>query len=110
MLIARVIGELVSTHKHPSHQGCKALLVQPLDLDGSERGDPVIAFDAVDAGMGDRVLLVTEGFSAMTSVDRPESPIDMAVVGVIDRVDLEPALGTAAPPRKQKGRERQGNH
>jgi microcompartment protein CcmK/EutM len=89
MLIARVIGELISTHKHESHVGRKALIVQPLDLDGSKRGDPVIAFDAVDAGVGDRVLLVTEGFSAMTSVGRPQSPIDMAVVGVIDRIELD---------------------
>lgn len=88
MLIARVIGELVATQKHESHHGQKALLVQPLNLDGSDRGDPVVAFDAVDAGAGDRVLLVTEGFSAMTAVDRPQSPIDMAVVGVIDRIDL----------------------
>jgi len=96
MLIARVIGELISTHKHPSHIGRKALIVQPLDLDGSKRGDAVIAFDAVDAGVGDRVLLVTEGFSAMTSVGRPESPIDMAVVGVIDRIDLDSLTGTPA--------------
>ena len=97
MLIARVIGELISTHKHQSHVGRKALIVQPLDLDGAKRGDPVIAFDAVDAGLGDRVLLVTEGFSAMTSVGRPQSPIDMAVVGVIDRIDLDSLPGTAAP-------------
>jgi ethanolamine utilization protein EutN len=64
-------------------------MVQPLDLDGMNRGDPVIAFDAVDAGGGDQVLLVTEGFSAMTSVGRPESPIDMAVVGVIDRIHVD---------------------
>jgi len=101
MLIARVIGELVSTHKHASHQGRKALIVQPLDLDGSNRGDPVIALDAVDAGVGDQVLLVTEGFSAMTSVGRPESPIDMAVVGVIDRVELIDGGGTPAPVRKK---------
>jgi|SRR5579862_5815316 len=100
MLIARVIGELVSTHKHASHQGRKALVVQPLDLDGSNRGDPVIALDAVDAGVGDRVLLVTEGFSAMTSVGRPESPIDMAVVGVIDRLDIDGA-SASAPVRNQ---------
>jgi ethanolamine utilization protein EutN len=100
MLIARVIGELVSTHKHKSHVGRKALVVQPLDLDGSDRGDAVIAFDAVDAGVGDRVLLVTEGFSAMTSVGRPESPIDMAVVGIIDRLDLDPLLGAALPHLK----------
>ena len=103
MLVARVIGELVSTHKHSSHEGRKALVVQPLELDGSKRGDPVIAFDAVDAGVGDRVLLVTEGFSAMTSVGRPQSPIDMAVVGVIDRLDLDVA-GAPAPGGKQKNR------
>jgi ethanolamine utilization protein EutN len=88
VLIARVIGEVVATEKHPSHKGRKALLVQPLNLDGTDRGDPVIALDAVDAGTGDRVLLATEGFSAMTSVGRPQSPIDMAVVGFVDAIDL----------------------
>jgi ethanolamine utilization protein EutN len=100
MLIARVIGEMVSTHKHSSHVERKALVVQPLDLDGSNRGDPVIAFDAVDAGVGDQVLLVTEGFSAMTSVGRPESPIDMAVVGVIDGIHIDGLAQTAAMQRK----------
>ncbi len=88
MLIGRVIGEVVATQKHASHEGRKALLVQPLNLDGSNRGDAVVALDAVDAGLGDRVLLVTEGFSAMTSVERPQSPIDMAVIGFIDSIDL----------------------
>jgi ethanolamine utilization protein EutN len=88
VLIARVIGEVVSTQKHASHIGRKALLVQPLNLDGTDRGDAVIALDSVDAGVGDRVLLVTEGFSAMTGVGRPQSPIDMAVVGFIDDIDL----------------------
>ncbi len=93
MLIARVVGELVATQKHESHKGRKILLVQPLNLDGSDRGEPVVALDAVDAGVGDRVLLVTEGFSAMTAVGRPQSPIDMAVIGFIDHVELIP--GTA---------------
>jgi microcompartment protein CcmK/EutM len=88
MLIARVVGDIVATQKAPSHEGRKLLLVQPLNLDGSERGEPVIALDAVDAGEGDRVLLATEGYSAMTSVGRPNSPIDSAVIGVIDSVEL----------------------
>jgi microcompartment protein CcmK/EutM len=88
MLIARVIGEVVATRKHASHEGRKVLVVQPLNLDGSDRGDAVVALDAVDAGVGDKVLLVTEGFSAMTSVGRPQSPIDMAVIGFIDSVDI----------------------
>ena len=92
MLIARVIGEIVATQKHLSHEGRKILLVQPLNLDGSNRGDAVVALDAVDAGVGDRVLLVTEGFSAMTSVGRPQSPIDMAVIGFIDEIDIPAGL------------------
>ena len=92
MLIARVIGEIVATRKHGSHEGRKVLLVQPLNLDGSDRGDAVVALDAVDAGVGDRVLLVTEGFSAMTSVGRPESPIDMAVIGFIDQIEILPGV------------------
>ena len=88
MLIARVVGELTATQKHASHEGLKLLLVQPLNLDGSDRGDAVVAVDSVDAGVGDKVLLATEGFSAMTSVGRPNSPIDMAVIGFIDHIEL----------------------
>lgn len=88
MIIARVIGELVATRKHASHEGRKVLLVQPLSLEGEDRGDAVVALDWVDAGVGDKVLVVTEGWSAMTSVERPGSPIDMAVIAVIDAVEL----------------------
>jgi ethanolamine utilization protein EutN len=88
MLIGRVIGDVVATQKDASHVGRKILVVQPLNLDGSERGEPVLALDAVDAGVGDRVLLSTEGFSAMTSVGRPNSPIDSAVIGVVDEIEL----------------------
>ena len=89
MLIGRVIGEMVATEKHPSHIGRKAMIVQPVNLDGSDRGEAVIALDSADAGVGDRVLLVVEGFSAMTSVGRPNSPIDAAILGVIDEVHLD---------------------
>jgi len=88
MLIGRLVGHVVATQKAPSHEGRKILVVQPLDLDGSDRGEVVLALDAVGAGIGERVLIVTEGFCAMTAVERPNSPIDMAVVGVIDSVDL----------------------
>jgi microcompartment protein CcmK/EutM len=92
MLIARVVGEVVATRKHASHEGRKVLLVQPLNLDGTDRGDAVVALDAVDAGAGDRVLLTTDGFSATTSVGRPQSPIDMAVIGFIDAIEIEPGI------------------
>jgi ethanolamine utilization protein EutN len=88
MLIGRVIGDVVATQKAPSHEGRKILVVQPLNLDGSDRGDEILALDAVDAGVGDRVLVVTEGWGATTAVGRQNAPIDMAIVGVIDSIAL----------------------
>lgn len=93
MLIGRVIGELVATRKHPSHEALKLLLVQPLNLDGTERGDAFVSVDSVDAGVGDRVLLTNEGFCAMSSVGRwPSTPIDSAVIGVVDEIELIPGV------------------
>ena len=89
MIIARVVGNVVASQKQASHEGKKILLVQPLDLEDQPVGDVFVALDAVDAGVGDRVLAVQEGFSAMTSVGHVESPIDAAVIGVIDLVEME---------------------
>lgn len=89
MILAKVIGQVVATQKEPSHEGKKILLVQPLTLHEEAMGDPFLALDAVDAGVGDRVLAVQEGFSAMTAVGHTDAPIDAAVIGVVDRVELE---------------------
>ncbi len=102
MLISRVIGEIVSTRKHPSHEGQKILLVQPLQLDGTNRGNALVALDAAGAGVGDLVLVALDGYSAMSSVGRPNSPIDMAVIGVIDRVELMDGAPFPLNPEKQQ--------
>ena len=88
MIIARVVGTVIATQKQEAHEGKKILLLQPLNLEGQPAGDVVVGLDAVDAGLGDRVLVVQEGFSAMTSVGHNESPIDAAVIGVVDQVEL----------------------
>jgi ethanolamine utilization protein EutN len=88
MLLGRVVGNVVATAKHESHAGQKLLLVAPLDLQDNETGTPFVAVDSVDAGVGDRVLLATDGWAAMTAVNRPRSPIDAAVIGIVDQVDL----------------------
>jgi ethanolamine utilization protein EutN len=88
MLIGRVIGNVVASEKHSSHGGLKLLLVAHLGLDGTEHGAPFVAVDSVSAGVGDRVLLAVDGWAAMTAVNRPQSPIDAAVIGVIDHVEL----------------------
>jgi len=94
MLIGLVKGEVVASQKHPSHEGLKLLLVQPLELDGVERnGPPFLAVDSVGAGVGDRVLLTMDGWAAMTAVGRAHAPIDAGVVGVVDEVELAGSSG-----------------
>lgn len=97
MLIARVIGDITATQKHPSHEGKKLLLVQPLELDGADRGLPIVAVDGVSAGIGDRVLLVQDGFAAFTTVGLKLAPIDSAVIGIIDHVQLLSDVDLVAP-------------
>jgi ethanolamine utilization protein EutN len=89
MLIGRVIGEVIASAKHPSHEQLKLLAVATLELDGNQKpGAPFIAVDSVGAGVGDRVLVTLDGWGAMTAVDRFPSPIDCAVLGIIDEVEI----------------------
>lgn len=89
MLIGRVVGNLVATQKNAKLEGSKLLLVQPLDLEGKERGTAILAIDGVDAGPGDRVLLVQDGRAAQLVLGKGTSAVDAAVVGVVDAVELE---------------------
>ena len=86
MFLARVVGDVVATIKHPALEQRKLLLVQPLTGDGAPVGRPAIAVDSVDAGVGDRVLVVDEGNSAAQVLQRPRGPIRTVVVGVVDEV------------------------
>jgi ethanolamine utilization protein EutN len=89
MLVARVVGQVVATHKNEKLRGAKLLLVQPLELDGRDRGSPVLAVDGADAGVGDRVLLVQDGKAAQQVLGRGTAAVDAAVVGVVDSLDVE---------------------
>lgn len=88
MIIGRVTGSVVATHKNYKLEGRKLLLVQPLDLEGKPHGAAVLAVDGADAGEGDRVLVVQEGKSASMVSERPDSPLDAAVIAVIDAVEI----------------------
>ena len=88
MLIGRVIGNLVATQKNERLEGAKLLLVQPLALDGAAQGNAVLAIDGVDAGVGDRVLLVQEGKAAQMVLGRGVAAVDAAVIGVVDALEL----------------------
>ena len=89
MIIARVIGNVVATQKNERYANARVMLCQPVTLEGAETGATLIALDAVDAGVGDVVLVVQEGWSASTTATgEPGAAIDSAIVGVVDRIDL----------------------
>ena len=88
MQIARVIGTVVSTQKHPKFEGAKLLLVQPISLDDTPRGMPLLAVDSVGAGVHEKVLIVLEGRAAGEALGRMGAPVDAAVIGIIDQVDI----------------------
>jgi ethanolamine utilization protein EutN len=86
--IGRVVGNVVSTHKNAQLEGAKLMLVQPLDLDGAPKGAPMMAIDGVDAGIGDRVLVIQDGRSAQLVLGKGTAAVDAAIIGVVDAVEL----------------------
>jgi microcompartment protein CcmK/EutM len=87
MIIARIVGTVVSTQKDERLLGKKLLIVRPLNIDGSETSGYVVAVDTVGAGFHERVLVVA-GSSARLAQGMKDAPVDAAVVGVIDTVDV----------------------
>jgi ethanolamine utilization protein EutN len=100
MQIARVIGTVVSTQKHRKFEGAKLLLVQPLNLDDTPRGVALLAVDGVGAGVHEKVLIVLEGRAAGEALGRKAAPVDAAIVGIVDTVDVQPAPAPAAMPAR----------
>ena len=88
MQIARVVGTVVSTQKHKTFEGAKLLLVQPLDMDDKPRGAALLAVDGVGAGVREKVLIVLEGRAAGAAIRKKMAPVDAALVGIVDRVDI----------------------
>ncbi len=89
MILGRVTGAVVATAKHYKLEGRKLLLVQPIGPEGDVRGVQILAVDGVGAGEGDRVLVVQEGKCASMVSGRADSPLDAAIVAVVDAVELE---------------------
>ncbi len=83
MQMARVIGDVVATRKDSSLEGVSLLVIQPVTADGTDVGRPLVAVDAVGAGVGERVFFV-RGKEASFPFDPVEMPADAGIVGIID--------------------------
>ena len=87
MLLARVVGTVVATRKDPRLVSSKLLIARPMDPRGKPEGNSLVAIDTVDAGGGETVLIVS-GSSARMAAGLKDCPVDAAIVGIIDQIDV----------------------
>jgi ethanolamine utilization protein EutN len=88
MILGKVIGNVVSTQKHPDYVGEKILIVQPIDAAGKAAGKSLLAIDRAQAGVGDRVLINDEGNSARMIIGNSHAPIRTVIIGIVDAVEM----------------------
>jgi ethanolamine utilization protein EutN len=88
MILARVVGEVVSTQKRPQFEGAKLLILQPETPTGAKVGQALLAIDSVGAGRGELVIAVLEGRAAQDALGKKLAPVDAAVMGIVDQVDV----------------------
>ncbi|HBX51406.1 MAG TPA: ethanolamine utilization protein EutN [Bacteroidales bacterium] len=88
MKLGKIIGNVVSTQKIKSFDGVKLLLVQPLDENLNSAGDAIVAFDAVQAGVGDIIYYETSR-EASRVLETTMNPCDAAVMAIVDHVNLK---------------------
>jgi microcompartment protein CcmK/EutM len=88
MQLARVIGDIVATHKDETLTGIKLMVLQPIAADGSNAGRTLVAVDAVGAGVGETVFFV-RGKEASFPFYPTEVPTDAGIVGIVDHWDLD---------------------
>ncbi len=89
MQLARVVGTVVSTQKHRKFEGAKLLLVQPVTPADEPKGPPLLAVDSVGAGVSELVLVVIEGRAAGEALGKTAAPVDAAIVGIVDHLDVK---------------------
>jgi microcompartment protein CcmK/EutM len=88
MQLAKVIGDVVITHKDENLTGIKLMVLQPIAADGSNIGRTLVAVDAVGAGVGETVFFV-RGKEASFPFYPTEVPTDAGIVGIVDHWDLD---------------------
>ena len=89
MILAKVVGNVVATKKNRRYESARMMLCQQISPEGEEMSQTLLALDSVDAGVGDTVLIVQEGWGASTAATKEAgAAIDSAIVGVVDRIDL----------------------
>ena len=84
MLLARVEGNLTATRKHPSFEGWRLVICQPINHAGGVEGVPQVAIDAHGAAMHQRVIISSDGLAARRAVGDDKSPVRWMIIGIVD--------------------------
>lgn len=87
MKIAKVIGTIVATRKEESLVGYKLMIIKRIDANSEYIDGEEVAVDFVGAGIGDTVL-IARGSSVRINPKRKEAMIDMAIIGIVDSIDI----------------------
>jgi len=89
MILGKVIGNVISTVKVKGYESKKILIIQPIDPKGNAKGKSFLAIDAVQAGVGDTVLIIEEGNSARAVIQEPDSlTVKTVVAGIVDKINI----------------------
>lgn len=104
MLLARVVGNVVATKKDARLEGRKLLVIESISPAGEGKGSHLVAVDAVGAGVGETILAV-QGSSARMTEGLKDIPVDTAIVGIVDKVELD----EASPPAQSASRKKKSS-
>ena len=106
MILAKIVGTVVATRKDDRLVSNKLMVARPVDPAGKAEGSYLVAVDTVDAGIGETVLIVS-GSSARMAAGMKDCPVDAAIVGIVDEVqvkdapDASSAVAQGAGPAKK---------
>ncbi|MFN0195676.1 MAG: EutN/CcmL family microcompartment protein [Planctomycetaceae bacterium] len=99
MQLAKIVGSATSTVKHPTMAGWRMVVAQPLDNRGLPDEFPIVAIDRLGSGIGDTVIITSDGKSVREMIGSPNTPVRWAVIGLAD----ERRLGDKETGRQGKG-------
>ncbi len=89
MFLARIEGNVVATRKHPSLEGWRLMVCQPIDAAGTPAGVPQVAIDPLGAGLHQRVIISSDGAASRKTVGDEKSPVRWMIVGIVDEKEPE---------------------
>jgi microcompartment protein CcmK/EutM len=101
LFLGKVIGNVWATQKYEAIKNFKLMLVQPINAENEELGDPIIAVDTVGAGPGETIFYITAS-EAVIPLPVEMAPVDASIVGIVDTLNLSSGILSAKSKQVQR--------